>query len=246
MSGLLLLPIPGGRLAEYTPRQDPLAARPPGREFNRIAFAAAHLAVDSLGKGNPWLDRPAIDRESSIGTRRWLWDQGLHLAEAMDTSQRGMGLDWESASDLIARSAREAKLHPLVPRIACHAGTDHIDPSRLGEERAILSAYELQMEFIERHDCQAILMASRALPAAGASPDSCARIYGRLIEQTAKPVILHWLGPMFDRFLAGMLSARSILHYAGLFRLADVARLLLDPDPTSNRMRTLLALHGIP
>ena len=156
-----------------------------------------------MAERDPWQGRPAVDWDATLNFRRGLWDQGLGLAEAMDTAQRGMGVDWDTARELIARTMTEAKAHPLKPRVACGAGTDHKSPGDLPDTDAIIAAYEQQMQAIEDEGGQLILMATRALPAMGATPDDYARVYDRLISQARDPVILHWLGDMFDPALRG-------------------------------------------
>ncbi|WP_099828160.1 DUF993 family protein [Oceaniglobus indicus] len=199
----MLLPESDGTLTRYQPTGDPLTPRAPRRAFTRTAFAAAHLVSDPLADHTPWGGRPAIDWDATLGVRHALWDQGLHLAEAMDTAQRGMGVDWATARELIDRTMAEAKAHSARPRVACGAGTDHVAPDRLGSEAAILDAYRHQMQVIEAAGGEIILMATRALPALAADRDTYARIYGTLIREAAAPVILHWLGPAFDPALAG-------------------------------------------
>jgi hypothetical protein len=192
------LPTYDGRLEAYTPSGDALTPRAPRRPLTRTAFAAAHVVSDPLAERDPWVGRPAIDWESTLRFRHGLWDQGLGLAEAMDTAQRGMGVDWPTARELIERTMREAKAHPLKPRVACGAGTDHKPLAELRDEAALVAAYGEQMAAIEAAGGQVILMASRAFPAMDATADTYARVYGRLIEQAAEAVILHWLGAMFD------------------------------------------------
>ena len=200
---MLILPTYDGALEPYALAGQPLAPRPPRRAFDRVAFAAAHVVCDPLAERAPWIGPPAVDWDATLAVRRALWDQGLHLAEAMDTAQRGMGVDWPTARALIARTMAAAKAHPLRPRVACGAGTDQLDPRAAPTEAAILAAYEEQMEAIEAAGGQVILMATRALPAMGADAETYARVYRRLIDAAAAPVILHWLGPMFDPALAG-------------------------------------------
>ncbi|RMA41844.1 dihydrodipicolinate synthase family protein [Rhodophyticola porphyridii] len=199
----MLLPSRDGRLKPYRLTGSPLTPRAPRRPFTRTAFAAAHVVSDPLAERDPWQGRPAVDWDATLKFRHYLWDQGLGLAEAMDTAQRGMGVDWPTARELIERTMREAKAHPLAPRVACGAGTDHKAPDDLRDEDAIIAAYEGQMEVIEAAGGQVILMATRALPAIGAGPETYARVYGRLLDQARDKVILHWLGDMFDPALAG-------------------------------------------
>jgi hypothetical protein len=145
-----------------------------------------------------------------LAFRTGLWDQGLGLAEAMDTAQRGMGVDWATAKELIERTMRAAKVHPLSPRVACGAGTDHIALAELRDASAILSAYETQAEVIEAAGGQLILMASRAFPAIGADQATYHHVYRRLIDGARDPVVLHWLGDMFDPALAGYWGSRDV------------------------------------
>jgi hypothetical protein len=161
------------------------------------------VVSDPRAERDPWVGPPAVDWDATLAFRAGLWDQGLGLAEAMDTAQRGMGVDWPTARELIARTMAAAKAHPLKPRVACGAGTDQLDPSVPPTETAILAAYEEQIEAIEAAGGEVILMASRALPAMDADAATYARVYRRLIDGAARPVILHWLGPMFDPALAG-------------------------------------------
>ncbi len=197
------LPTHAGTLEDYTLTGTPLIPRAPKIPLTRTAFAAAHVVSDPLAERDPWVGRPAVDWENTLKFRRSLWDQGLGLAEAMDTAQRGMGVDWLTAKELIERTMAEAKAHPLKPRVACGAGTDQVALEDLTTEDALVAAYCEQMEAIEAAGGQIILMASRAMAAAGSGPDFYARVYERLISQATEPVILHWLGDMFDPALKG-------------------------------------------
>jgi hypothetical protein len=200
---MLILPTADARLEPYRLTGEPLVPRPPTVPFTRTAFAAAHVVSDPLRERNPWETRPAVDWEATLAFRTQLWDQGLGLAEAMDTAQRGMGVDWATALELIQRSMRAAKAHPMRPRVACGAGTDHKTAQDLVSPDDIRAAYSEQAEAIEAAGGQLILMASRAFPAISATPDAYHRVYRSLIDQAREPVILHWLGPMFDPALAG-------------------------------------------
>jgi len=197
------LPTYTGTIEDYQLTGQPLVPRTPSVKLNRTAFAAAHVVSDPLADRDPWQGRPAVDWDNTLRFRHYLWDQGLHLAEAMDTAQRGMGVDWLTAKELIERTMAEAKAHPLKPRVACGAGTDQFSADQLTTEDAIIAAYREQMEAIEAAGGQCIIMASRAMVAAGTGPDFYMRVYSKLIEQAAEPVILHWLGDMFDPALKG-------------------------------------------
>jgi hypothetical protein len=174
-------------------------------KFNRIAYAAAHVVADPLADNDPWLDA-AVDWEKTIAFREYLWDLGLGVAEAMDTAQRGMGLDWNGAQELIRRALAAAKRRPGV-KIACGVGTDHLDANARVSIDDIIRAYEQQIETIEGMGGQLIVMASRALARAAQSPEDYARVYGRILRQVKQPVIIHWLGEMFDPALAGYWGA---------------------------------------
>jgi hypothetical protein len=217
---MLTLPTENARLEPYRLTGTPLVPRPPRVPLTRTAFAAAHVVSDPLRERNPWDSRPAVDWDATLAVRTQLWDQGLHLAEAMDTAQRGMGVDWPTALDLIQRTMRAAQAHPMRPRVACGAGTDHA--ADLSTPDAILAAYTTQAEAIEAAGGQLILMASRAFPAIGATPDTYHHVYRRLIDQAAQPVILHWLGDMFDPALTGYWGSTDIAQ-ASDFVLALIA-----------------------
>lgn len=212
---MLTLPL-DNRLEPYRLTGTPLVPRAPKVALTRTAFAAAHVVSDPLRERNPWDTRPAVDWEATLAFRQGLWDQGLGLAEAMDTAQRGMGVDWATALELIQRTMAAARVHPMRPRVACGAGTDHKALSDLRDEAAIIAAYETQMAAIEAAGGQLILMASRAFTAIGAGPEVYARVYRRLIDQAAAPVILHWLGDMFDPALAGYWGSRDVAKASDL------------------------------
>lgn len=170
-------------------------------DFNRIAYAAAHVVADPLAGNDPWLT-PAIDWDTTLKFRHRLWDLGLGVAEAMDTAQRGMGLGWAEAQELIRRAQAEARTRD-DSLIAYGAGTDHLMPGPDVTIDAIIAAYEEQVGFVEGQGGRVILMASRALAAAAKTPDDYAKVYGRILSQVKQPVIMHWLGEMFDPALAG-------------------------------------------
>lgn len=200
---MLTLPSYNGALEAYQLTGTPIVPRAPKRDFSRTAFAAAHVVSDPMAERAPWQGRPAVDWENTLKFRHSLFDQGLGLAEAMDTAQRGMGVDWLTAKELIERTMVEAKAHPSKPRVACGAGTDQVPTEELTTEDALVAAYSEQMEAIEAAGGQIIIMASRAMAAHSSGPEFYARVYSRLIESAAEPVILHWLGDMFDPALKG-------------------------------------------
>ncbi|OYR11964.1 hypothetical protein CEV33_1528 [Brucella grignonensis] len=198
---MLTLPIADGSVKSYrligvpTPRP----ANPP--QFNRIAYAAAHVVSDPLKDARPWND-PAIDWDATMAFRHHLWSLGFKIAEAMDTSQRGMGLNWTGAQELIRRSLADSKTVAGAD-LASGAGTDHLDPADAKSLDDVIKAYETQAGFIEKHGGRFILMASRALARIAKSPDDYAKVYGRILGQARDKVVLHWLGDMFDPQLKG-------------------------------------------
>jgi hypothetical protein len=207
---MLTLPTYDGTLARYALQGTPLTPRAPRVALTRTAFAAAHVISDPLAERSPWDSRPAVDWDATLAFRVGLWDQGLGLAEAMDTAQRGMGVDWATARDLITRTLHAAKAHPLTPRVACGAGTDHVALADLRDAAAITAAYETQAEVIEAAGGQLILMASRAFTAIGADQATYHSVYRRLIDGARDPVVLHWLGDMFDPALAGYWGSQDV------------------------------------
>lgn len=196
----LRLPAPGGGLRTYQPRAEPAQFTVGGPPLtSRTVFSAAHVVADPYADTSPD-GAAAVDWDATLAFRRHLWSHGLGVAEAMDTAQRGMGLDWAGAAELIRRSAAEAKA--TGGRLACGVGTDQLPPGDHTLAR-VRAAYEEQLALVEETGSQAILMASRALAAAATSPDDYCAVYGQLLRQAAEPVVLHWLGPMFDPALAG-------------------------------------------
>jgi hypothetical protein len=196
----LNLPTSGGDIAPYTTRA-PKEFPKPLAPFNRVAYAAAHVVADPLADGNPWLDA-AIDWDTTIAFRRHLWSLNLGVAEAMDTAQRGMGMDWPHSLELIRRSLDAAKDFPGA-LIGSGAGTDHLAPGAEVTIDDVIGAYEEQCAAVEKLGGRIILMASRALVKAARSPDDYAKVYARILDQVKEPVIIHWLGEMFDPALDG-------------------------------------------
>jgi hypothetical protein len=198
----LVLPTIHRKLEPYTTGEPIVFPRKEAaKDFNRIAFAAAHVVADPLADTDPWVDT-AIDWEKTVDFRHYLWDLGLGVAEAMDTAQRGGGLDWPGARELIRHTLEAAKGRPGV-KVCCGIGTDHLDPAPEIRIDDIIRAYEEQIEAIEAMGGRLVMMASRALAAAAKSPADYAKVYGRILRQVREPVIIHWLGEMFDPALAG-------------------------------------------
>ena len=198
----LRLPATDGKLEPYTPRAAtawPRHSTP--SHWNRVAFAAAHVVANPMADNNPSLDI-AIDWDSTLAFRRHLWSLGFGVAEAMDTAQRGMGLDWPTSLELIRRSVAEAR-NVSGAVVFSGVGTDHLAPRPDVTLAQVIQAYEEQCAAVESVGGRIILMASRALAACARSPDDYAEVYGRVLSQLREPVILHWLGEMFDPALAG-------------------------------------------
>jgi hypothetical protein len=199
----LRLPTPGKGLEAFEmSAASPFPARVQGA-FPRIVYAAAHVVADPLA-GDPLAH--SIDWDRTLAFRHRLWDLGFKIAEAMDTAQRGMGLDWAGAQELIARSLKEAKTRPGAD-LACGAGTDHLESNAVRSLADVVAAYEEQVGFVESHGGRVIMMASRALAHIARGPDDYAFVYDRILSQAREPVILHWLGEMFDAELGGYWGA---------------------------------------
>ena len=193
------LPQPDGTRVPYTLRDAPAWPRPTAPVRSRTAYAAAHVVAEPLADNRPGAPA-AVDWDTSLAFRRHLWSYGLGVADAMDTAQRGMGLDWDATRELVRRSAAEARATGGL--LACGAGTDHAPPE-LPTVDDVLDAYTEQVAFVESTGARVILMASRQLAAVARGADDYAKVYGRILSQVTDPVILHWLGPMFDPALAG-------------------------------------------
>ncbi|MGH7390084.1 MAG: dihydrodipicolinate synthase family protein [Candidatus Rokuibacteriota bacterium] len=208
MPPTLPLPRPDGTLAPYTLTGAAPAPPPGGPITSRVAFAAVHVVADPLADVNPTLD-VALDWEATLAYRRHLWSLGLAVAEAMDTAQRGMGLPWGTARELIRRTVAEARTVPGAV-VFSGAGTDDLVPSARVTVADVEAAYEESVGFIESVGGRVILMASRALAACAKGPDDYVKVYGRLLAQARAPVIIHWLGDMFDPALAGYWGSPSM------------------------------------
>jgi hypothetical protein len=207
MKALNLL-TPEGQSQAYALRDTPVRpARPPG-PFNRIAYSAAHVVADPRADIDPWLDS-AVDWDATIAYRQHLWSLGLGVAEAMDTAQRGMGLDWPRSLQLIGLTLQVARgTHGALVASGC--GTDQLDPAATRSVDDVIRAYEEQMAAIEALGGRLVLMCSRALARVARGPADYERVYDRLLSQAREPVILHWLGDMFDPALAGYWGSHDV------------------------------------
>ncbi|MFG3341883.1 dihydrodipicolinate synthase family protein [Glycomyces sp. NPDC048151] len=198
------------------PRRPPHRAGGPGpvtRKFtSRVIYSAAHVVADPLADNGPGR-LAAVDWDATIAYRRHLWDLGLGIADAMDTAQRGMGLDWEATKQLIRRSAEAAGPDDLL---ACGVGTDQLGavPTTMDEIRA---TYLEQLAVVEDAGAGTILMCSRALAASAKSADDYKALYAELLGEVSGKAILHWLGPMFDPSLEGYWGSSDLEAAADTF-----------------------------
>lgn len=241
-----------GKVSRYT--LTGAAAPAPGGKapvFNRVAYSAAHVVADPGAAIDPWL-QCAVDWDSTLAYRRHLWSLGLGVAESMDTAQRGMGLDWPTSLELIRRSLDAAQDVPGAV-MASGCGTDHLAPEAARDVDDVIRAYEEQMAAIEALGGRLIVMASRALARVARSPADYERVYDRILRQAREPVILHWLGDMFDPALAGywgsadiasaMDTALGIIH-AHADKVDGVKISLLDKDQEIKMRRRLPTSGG--
>src|SRR5438034_3128470 len=208
MADTLRLPRADGTLTSYRLAGATPVTPPGGPIRSRIAYAALHVVADPLAPIHPTLEA-RLDWDATLAYRRYVWSLGLAVAEAMDTSQRGMGFDWGPAQELIRRSVAEARALPGVV-LASGAGTDQLEPGPRVTLADVEAAYEEQCGFIESVGGRIILMASRALAACARNADDYLKVYGRILAQVREPVIIHWLGDMFDPALAGYWGSRDL------------------------------------
>ena len=255
------LPAEGGKLERYRLVGEPLRApsqpiagggpdaggRPSaGGSWNRVAFAAAHVVADPLSDKEAGAG-PALDYPATLAFRRHLLDLGFGIAEAMDTSQRGMGLYWEDAKHLIRHSLEAADARERE-RIFSGVGTDQLAPEDTRSIDDVIRAYLEQLETVQGYGGRVIMMASRALARVARGPGDYSAVYRRVLSEADRPAILHWLGPMFDPALAGYWGAdgfdRALETALGVIadnaaKIDGIKISLLD-DQKEIRMRRLL------
>lgn len=212
------LPTDGG-LEPYVLGEPGAWTRPTRPITSRVAFAAAHVIPRVTGDNTPGAPA-AVDWDATLAYRRELWSYGLGVADAMDTAQRGMGLDWRASAELIRRSGAEAAA--VGGRLACGAGTDQLDlaglPSGSAGLARIVDAYREQIDVVTDAGAQVILMASRALAQVARSAADYTYVYEKLLAGVDRPVILHWLGTMFDPALPGYWGSADIDSATRTFR----------------------------
>jgi hypothetical protein len=233
MTQAITLPTETGTLESYQLRE-PAHFAVHSNPKSRSVFAAAHVVADPLAEN---CLGAAIDWESTLRFRQYLWSLGLGVAEAMDTAQRGMGLDWAATKELIQRVATDAESSgsPIV----CGAGTDQLPPNQSHSLSVIIDAYLEQCAWIEQAGARIVMMASRALAVSARSPEDYYQVYETVLSQTRDRVILHWLGPMFDPALAGYWGSQDLdsatTHFLTLLRklqnkVEGIKVSLLDKD----------------
>ncbi|MEV6910398.1 dihydrodipicolinate synthase family protein [Amycolatopsis sp. NPDC051071] len=194
---LIALPTADGGLAEWTPRGAETPAKPASPPSSRIAYAAAHVVADPLAAADPE-EGAVLDWETTLAFREHLWSCGLGVAEAMDTAQRGMGLDWDTTKELIRRTGALAAGRPWVAGV----GTDQL-PGGAATPESIVDAWREQLDLVGEAGAIPVVMASRALAASASRPEDYHAAYGKLLSGADHPVLLHWLGEQFDPSLAG-------------------------------------------
>ncbi|MCF1707538.1 dihydrodipicolinate synthase family protein [Tabrizicola sp. J26] len=230
----IALPDCAGRMSDYTLTGSPIPAGKLGRDAARVVYSAAHVVADPFTANDP-SGRATVDWAKTMAFRHHLHGLGLGIAEAMDTAQRGMGLDWPGALELIRRTREDLP----EARVANGCGTDHLNPVDARSLDDVIRAYLEQVEAIQKLDARLILMASRALARVAKGPSDYVQVYDRVLAACDKPVILHWLGEMFDPALAGywgsprfedaLETALEVIH-RNLSKVDGIKISLLDKD----------------
>lgn len=210
MSNCIQLPQLDGSLKSYTLKANPIVPSGSAGSFNRVVYAASHVVINPVATQDPFDISPSVDWDTTLAFRDHLYRLGFKVAEAMDTAQRGMGVDWPVARELIQRSIRHAKTVPGAD-LACGVGTDQLAVGPDVSMESVESAYREQFDVVQAEGGTAILMASRAMAKAAKTADDYHRLYSRLLNDSDKPVILHWLGEMFDPALTGYWGSSNIL-----------------------------------
>ena len=227
----LILPTDDGGTREYRLSAAPRWAKPTAPLTSRRAYAAAHVIPEVTADNTP--GAPArLDWDATLAYRHELWSYGLGVADAMDTAQRGMGLDWDATQQLIKRTGAEAASvvasgaaatagKSVRDLVSCGAGTDQLDletlPSGAAGIEAVLNAYREQIAVVTEAGPKVILMASRALAMVAGGPDDYLHVYSTLLQEVDRPVILHWLGTMFDPALAGYWGSADVARATDTF-----------------------------
>src|SRR4029453_13312617 len=171
------LPQADGNVKPYELKARPIRPESRALSFNRAVYAAAHVVVDPFATVDPWDASPCVDWDKTLAFREHLYRLGFKVAEAMDTAQRGMGVDWPVARELIRGSLRHAR--HVGGELACGAGTDQLQAPPGVRLDHVESAYREQLEVVESEGGRVILMASRALARVARGPDDYLALYGR-------------------------------------------------------------------
>ena len=198
------LPESNGNTKTLVMRAQPIRPGVQAIRFNRTVYAAAHVVINPAATPDPWDASPTVDWDATLAFRDHLYQLGFKVAEAMDTAQRGMGVDWPVARELIQRSIRHAK--QVGGDLACGVGTDQLTPGPQVTLVDVEAAYREQLGVVEAEGGRTILMASRALAQCARGADDYLALYGRLLKEVSHPVVLHWLGEMFDPALRVLLG----------------------------------------
>jgi hypothetical protein len=219
----ILLPTGAAELCSYTLKHaEPRAVHGDTGAFGRVAYAAAHVVINPLAEYEPWSNSPAIDWDRTLAFSTYLYGHGFKVAEAMDTAQRGMGLGWPAAAELIRRSVAHARTIDGAD-LACGAGTDQLDDRVRHSLSDVIAAYQAQFEVIDHAGGRPVMMASRALCAAARSRDDYVSVYDAVLTQSNRKVVLHWLGDAFDASLAGYWGSRDARE--AMTTVLDIVRL---------------------
>lgn len=215
-------------------RSAPNWTRPPRPPVERVAYAAAHVVPVAWAENVP--GHPAqIDWDATLAFRRHIWSWGLGVADAMDTAQRNMGLDWPATAELIRRSAAEAR--SVGGDLVVGVNTDHVEDDIISLDE-VISAYLWQLEVAEYAGADVVMMASRHLARAARGPADYERVYRAVLERAGAPVVLHWLGDAFDVQLAGYFgpdlatATETVLRIIGenIARVRGIKMSLLNPS----------------
>jgi len=215
------LPQADGNVKPYELKARPIRPESRAVSFNRAVYAAAHVVVDPFATVDPWDASPCVDWDKTLAFREHLYRLGFKVAEAMDTAQRGMGVEWPVARELIQRSIRHAR--SVGGDLACGVGTDQLPAGPDVTLAHVEAAYREQLGVVEAEGGRVILMASRALARCARGAEDYLALYGRLLRDVSKPVILHWLGEMFDPALRGYWGTTDLAR-----ALDTVARLVAE------------------
>ncbi len=211
-----------GRLERVQLAAAPGFRSPKARPSSRVAFAAAHVVPRTSAENVP--GHPAdIDWDATLAFRHHVWSWGLGVADAMDTAQRNMGLDWAATAELIQRSAAEAR--SVNGELVVGVNTDHVEEAHISVD-AVVDAYLHQLEVAEEAGAGVVLMASRHLARAAESSADYERVYREVLSRATGPVVLHWLGDAFDAQLAGYFGSADFDAAS-----ATVVRIIQDNLP---------------